>query len=93
MGVEIISKRNRVLLYQLVKTDFKLRYQGSFLGILWSVLKPLMIFAVMYTVFRPFSKSNRWHADLSDRIATWYLIMAIFHRGDQRWYAVCFRAR
>lgn len=56
MGVEIISKRNRVLLYQLVKTDFKLRYQGSFLGILWSVLKPLMIFAVMYTVFVHFLK-------------------------------------
>jgi ABC-2 type transport system permease protein len=40
-----------VVLKELVKTDFKLRYQGSFLGIAWSVLKPLMLFAVMYTVF------------------------------------------
>lgn len=47
----LFEKKNRVLLYELVKTDFKLRYQGSFLGILWSVLKPLMLFAVMYTVF------------------------------------------
>ena len=38
----------------LVKTDFKLRYQGSFLGILWSVLKPLMLFVVMYIVFARF---------------------------------------
>ena len=45
------KKRNRVLLAELVKTDFKLRYQGSALGILWSVLKPLMIFVVMYFIF------------------------------------------
>lgn len=40
-----------ILLRELVKTDFKLRYQGSMLGMLWSVLKPLMLFAVMYVVF------------------------------------------
>lgn len=52
----VFEKKNRVLLYELVKTDFKLRYQGSFLGVLWSVLKPLMLFAVMYTVFVRFLK-------------------------------------
>lgn len=52
----LFDKKNRVLLYELVKTDFKLRYQGSFLGILWSVLKPLMLFAVMYMVFVKFLK-------------------------------------
>ena len=35
----------------MVKTDFKMRYQGSFLGHLWSILKPLALFAVMYIVF------------------------------------------
>ena len=40
-----------ILLRELVKTDFKLRYQGSMLGMAWSVLKPLMLFAVMYIVF------------------------------------------
>ena len=54
----VFSKKNRVLLFELVKTDFKLRYQGSFLGILWSVLKPLMLFAVMYTVFVKFLRLN-----------------------------------
>lgn len=44
------------LLKELVKTDFKLRYQGSILGILWSVLKPLALFIVMYTVFVRFLK-------------------------------------
>ncbi|MFD0704712.1 ABC transporter permease [Alloscardovia venturai] len=45
-----------VVLRELVKTDFKLRYQGSLLGIAWSVVKPLMLFAVMYTVFVRFLK-------------------------------------
>lgn len=47
----IFSKRNRVLLRELVITDFKLRYQGSALGYMWSLLKPLFLFAIMYFVF------------------------------------------
>lgn len=47
----IFSKRNRVLLRELVITDFKLRYQGSILGYTWSLLKPLFLFAIMYFVF------------------------------------------
>ena len=47
----VFSKRNRVLLRELVITDFKLRYQGSALGYAWSLLKPLFLFAIMYVVF------------------------------------------
>ncbi len=47
----ILSRRNRILLRELVVTDFKLRYQGSVLGYLWSLLKPLMLFTIMYIVF------------------------------------------
>lgn len=47
----MFEKKNRILLKELVKTDFKLRYQGSVIGYLWSVLRPLMLFAVMYVVF------------------------------------------
>src|ERR1700757_4364803 len=47
----IMSRRNRILLRELVATDFKLRYQGSVLGYLWSLLKPLMLFAIIYFVF------------------------------------------
>ena len=45
-----------VVFKELVKTDFQLRYQGSFLGMVWSVLNPLMLFAVMYVVFVKFLK-------------------------------------
>lgn len=47
----IFSKKNKVLLRELVITDFKLRYQGSVLGYVWSLLKPLLLFAIMYIVF------------------------------------------
>ncbi|MCI1217215.1 MAG: ABC transporter permease [Bifidobacterium crudilactis] len=57
--VKKISQRYHyswVILKEMVRTDFKLRYQGSFLGIAWSVLKPLMLFCVMYMVFVRFLK-------------------------------------
>lgn len=39
------------MLSEMVRTDFKVRYQGSALGYLWSILKPLALFAIMYIVF------------------------------------------
>ena len=45
-----------ILLKQLVKTDFKLRYQGSVLGYLWSLLRPLALFVILYVVFTKFLK-------------------------------------
>lgn len=36
---------------ELVRTDFKLRYQGSILGYAWSLLRPLFMFAILYVVF------------------------------------------
>jgi ABC-2 type transport system permease protein len=52
----VFNRRNRILLKELVITDFKLRYQGSTLGYLWSLLKPLLLFAILYTVFVKFLK-------------------------------------
>ncbi len=39
------------VLRRLVIADFKLRYQNSFLGYLWSLMKPLAMFAILYVVF------------------------------------------
>jgi len=52
----IFSKQNRALLAELVRTDFKLRYQGSALGYAWSLLRPLLIFIILYVVFVKFLK-------------------------------------
>jgi ABC-2 type transport system permease protein len=47
----VLNRKNRILLKELTKTDFKLRYQGSVLGYLWALLRPLMMFAILYIVF------------------------------------------
>ncbi len=52
----IFSKKNRALLAELVRTDFKLRYQGSVLGYAWSLLRPLLLFLILYIVFVKFLK-------------------------------------
>ena len=45
------KRKNLILLNEMIKTDFKLRYQGSVLGYLWAVLRPLLMFAILYVVF------------------------------------------
>ncbi|MCH4209374.1 ABC transporter permease [Bifidobacterium sp.] len=62
----------------LVKTDFKLRYQGSFLGVAWSVLKPLMLFCVMYLVFAKFLR-------MSDGTSTYPVVLLL---GISSWQFV-----
>lgn len=52
----LFSKQNRALLSELVRTDFKLRYQGSVLGYAWSLLRPLLMFVILYVVFVKFLK-------------------------------------
>ena len=42
-------------------TDFKVRYQESVLGYLWSLLRPLLMFAILYVLFTyiiPIGKDN-----------------------------------
>jgi ABC-2 type transport system permease protein len=52
----LLTKKNRALLAELVRTDFKLRYQGSVLGYAWTLLRPLLLFLIMYVVFVKFLK-------------------------------------
>jgi ABC-2 type transport system permease protein len=54
--LRFMTKQNRALLTELVRTDFKLRYQGSALGYAWSLLRPLLLFAILYVVFVRFLK-------------------------------------
>ena len=43
--------RYRYLLWNLVSRDFKLKYRRSVLGVLWSVLNPLLMCLVYWAVF------------------------------------------
>jgi len=52
--MHILSKTNKIILSEMVRTDFKLRYQNSVLGYLWSLLRPLMLSFILYIVFAKF---------------------------------------
>ncbi len=52
--MEILNRKNRILLNELTKTDFKLRYQGSVLGYLWAIIRPMLLFGILYIVFAKF---------------------------------------
>ena len=45
-------KENKFLFSQLVKRDFKKKYKGTYLGMIWSVLSPLLTLLIMSLVFK-----------------------------------------
>ena len=47
-------QRDQFILRQLVSKDFKLKYRRSILGVVWSVLNPLLMMTVMAVVFSTF---------------------------------------
>jgi ABC-2 type transport system permease protein len=49
-------RRFRRLTVALAVTDFKLKFFGSVLGYLWQLMRPLMLFGVLYVVFTQFLK-------------------------------------
>lgn len=44
-------RQHLTILVVIAQAEFKLKYAGSALGYLWSVLKPLALFTMMYLVF------------------------------------------
>lgn len=54
-------KQNRFLFEELVKRDFTKKYKRTVLGMLWSVLGPLMTLGVMALVFTHFFGRNMPH--------------------------------
>lgn len=63
-----------ILLRQLVITDFKLRYKSSVLGYIWTLLRPLALFAVLYVVFVGFLKVG----DAVPHYAVYLLLGVVF---------------
>ncbi|MCC2878548.1 ABC transporter permease [Lachnoclostridium pacaense] len=51
-------KKYGFLISQLVERDFKVRYKRSFLGVLWSLLNPLLMMTVQYIVFSQLFRSD-----------------------------------
>lgn len=53
---KIFSKKNVRILKEIAISDFKVRYQNSLLGYVWTLIKPLLLFAVLYVVFSVFMR-------------------------------------
>ena len=53
-----VFQRNVNLVRELSITSFKLKYTGSALGYVWSLIKPLMLFGIMYLVFSVLLKAG-----------------------------------
>lgn len=50
-NIIVISKKYSFLLQQLISRDFKVKYKRSVLGVLWSLLNPILMMCVMAIVF------------------------------------------
>ena len=74
-----------ILLKELVITEFKLRYQGSVLGYLWSLLRPLFLFIILYFVFVFFLKIGNdvphWPVALLMGIVLWNFFSEVTNNG------------
>lgn len=59
---------HRELLWELIKRDFIGRYKGSFLGVAWSLLNPLLMLAIYTFVFSVAFKA-RWGIANESKVA------------------------
>ncbi len=69
-------KKYQYLLYQLVKKDIKLKYRSSYLGVLWTLLEPLLTMMVLTVVFS--SLLGKGTRDFSVYILTGRLLYSFF---------------
>jgi ABC-type polysaccharide/polyol phosphate export permease len=51
MKLALIAIKNRKMLLNLIKSDFKNRYLGNHLGIVWAFIQPLVMVGVYWFVF------------------------------------------
>ena len=66
------------LLKEFIKTDFKLRYKNSYLGLIWIILKPLATFSIIYTVWSNIVKMD---GDYKMGLLLGIMIMSFLNEG------------
>ena len=78
-------KYSLILLRELVITEFKLRYQGSVLGYIWSLLRPLFLFVILYFVFVHFLRIGgdipHWPVAMLLGIVLWNFFAEVTNNG------------
>ncbi len=71
----------RYLLVELVKKDIKLKYRNSYLGVVWTLLEPLLTMAVLTLVFSSFL--GKGTKDFPVYILTGRLLYSFFSNGTK----------
>src|SRR5205807_5119385 len=71
-------RRNLNLVRELAVTQFKLKYTGSVLGYLWSLIKPLMVFGMLYTVFELVLHAGRGTANFPMQLLVGIVLYTFF---------------
>lgn len=74
-------KKYRYLLYELVKKDIKLKYRSSILGLIWTLLEPLLTALVLNLVFS--DMMGRGGTDFIVYILTGRLLYSFFANGTK----------
>lgn len=81
MSVVKTFNKYRNLLVELVKKDIKLKYRNSYLGVIWTMLEPLLTMIVLTLVFsRLLGKGTR---DFPVYILTGRLLYSFFSNGTK----------
>jgi len=62
------------LLLELIRTNFKLKYKGSVLGFIWVLIKPLLIFLLLFVFF---SKLSNPSGEISKSLSAVNLLVGI----------------
>ena len=74
-----------ILIKEMVRSDFKVKYQQSILGYFWSVLRPLFLFAILYAVFtvglRVGGKIDHWPVALMAGTVIWQFFTDVTKSG------------
>lgn len=61
-----LLKNNKYLLWQLTKKDIEQRYKGSVLGMLWTILVPILMLVIYTFVFSEVFQA-KWNVDTSNK--------------------------
>jgi ABC-type polysaccharide/polyol phosphate export permease len=79
MSVYAEILQHRELFANLFRRDFRSKYKGSFLGVLWSFVNPLVlvgIYTLVFSVLFPVTKIHHYPLYLLSGIAVWVFLSA-----------------
>ena len=79
MSVYAELLHHRELFANLFRRDFRAKYKGSFLGVLWSLVNPLVlvgIYTLVFSVLFPVSKIHHYPLYLLSGLAIWVFLSA-----------------